>query len=286
MADEDFDVLAAEYVLGTLTAEERTAVEQLAATDTAVAERIAAWERRLGALEGMVEPVEPPPELWARIRDSIAAVQPDAALRLPEIAEAGAARPAASATARGGNVVVLAQRVRRWRMISTLTAAMAAALALAVGLGRYQPDLLPAALRPPVRTQVVEVVKEVPAPPVPTPAQFVAVLQRDATAPAFVLTVDLEKRTLTVRRVASAPEAGKSYELWLVSSKFPGPRSLGLVGGSEFSKPTLASFDRETINDATFAVSLEPAGGSPTGAPTGPVLYAGKLVESVPPATP
>jgi len=29
---------------------------------------------------------------------------------------------------------------------------------------------------------------------------------------------------------------------------------------------------------AAFAVSLEPAGGSPTGAPTGPVLYVGKLV--------
>ena len=28
---------------------------------------------------------------------------------------------------------------------------------------------------------------------------------------------------------------------------------------------------------AAFAVSVEPAGGSPTGAPTGPVLYVGKL---------
>jgi anti-sigma-K factor RskA len=32
------------------------------------------------------------------------------------------------------------------------------------------------------------------------------------------------------------------------------------------------------IKDATFAVSLEPEGGSPTGAPTGPVVFAGKLI--------
>jgi anti-sigma-K factor RskA len=284
MADEDFDPLAAEYVLGTLTAEERTAVEQLAATDPAVAERIAAWERRLGVLEAMVAPVEPPPELWTRIRDSIAAVQPDAALRLPELA--AEAPPRATRAESAGSVILLRQRVRRWRTVSGLVGAIAAVLALAIGLGRYRPELLPPTLQPPVRTQVVEVVKEVPAPPAPTPARFVAVLQRDATAPAFVLTVDLQARTLTVRRVADAPEAGKSYELWLVSSKFPGPRSLGLVGGSEFTKPALASFEPETIHDATYAVSLEPAGGSPTGAPTGPVLFTGKLVEAVPPSTP
>jgi anti-sigma-K factor RskA len=286
MADEDFDPLAAEYVLGTLTAEERTAVEQLAATDPAVAERIAAWERRLGVLEAMVAPVEPPPEVWTRIREAIATEQPEAALRLPEVAEATPLRSAPPDRRSAGNVIVLRQRVRRWRAVSGLVGAIAAVLALAIGLGRYRPELLPPALQPPVRTQVVEVVKEVPAPPAPTPAQFVAVLQRDATAPAFVLTVDLQARTLTVRRVADAPEAGKSYELWLVSSKFPGPRSLGLVGGSEFTKPALASFEPETIHDATYAVSLEPAGGSPTGAPTGPVLFTGKLVEAVPPSTP
>ena len=285
MSDEDFDALAAEYVLGTLTAEERDTVEQLAAQDAGYASRIAAWERRLGTLEAMVDPIEPPAELWTRIRASIVEIHPDAALRLPEVVEGGAPREVAS----GGNVVVLSQRVRRWRMVSTLAGTAAAVLAVAVGLSRYQPDMLPAALRPPVRTQIVEVVKQAPpapVPPAPTPARFVAVLQRDASAPAFLLTVDVDKRTLTVRRVANAPESGKSYELWLVSNKFPGPRSLGLVGDTEFSKPVLASYDPATISDATYAVSLEPAGGSPTGSPTGPVLFTGKLVEAVPPAAP
>jgi anti-sigma-K factor RskA len=281
MADEDFDALAAEYVLGTLTADERATVEQLAAKDTGFAGRIAAWERRLGVLEAMVDPIEPPPEVWTKIRTAIGEIKPDAALRLPEVVEQ---RPEPAA-----NVAVLSQRVRRWRMVSTLTGVAAAVLALAIGLSRYRPELLPPALQPPVRTQVVEVVRQAPAPPpaaAPAPARFVAVLQRDANAPAFVLTVDIDKRTLTVRRVASAPEAGKSYELWLVSDKLPAPRSLGLVGGAEFSRPTLAAYDADTINNATYAVSLEPAGGSTTGAPTGPVLFSGKLVEAVPPATP
>ena len=284
MADEDFDALAAEYVLGTLTAEERDAVERLAAKDSGFAGRIAAWERRLGTLEAMVEPVEPPPELWSRIRERIAEADPEAALRLPEVV-------AAARNGAAGNVVVLARRVRRWRGIAVLTGAMAAALVLAAGIERYRPDLLPPELRLPVETKVVETVVErvvekvveVPQPAPPPQGRFVAVLQRDAGAPAFLLTVDLDRRTLTVRRV-TPPEAGKSHELWLVSDRFPAPRSLGLVGAGEFTRPpALAAYDAATINGATYAVSLEPEGGSPTGAPTGPVLFTGKLVEAVPP---
>lgn len=282
MADDDLDALAAEYALGTLSTEERENAEQLAANDAGFAERIAIWERRLGPLEAMVEPVEPPSELWTRIRAAVAEIEPEAALRLPEVAALSAPRQAGA----GDNVVVLSQRVRRWRMVSTLTGAVAAVLALVIGLGKYRPEMLPPALRPLVRTQVVEKTVEkivqVPA-PAATPARYVAVLQNGAAAPAFLLTVDVDKRTLTVRRVTNAPETGKSYELWLVSSRFPEPRSLGLVGGAEFSKPALTAYDPATISDATFAVSLEPAGGSPTAKPTGPVLFSGKLVEAVPP---
>ncbi len=58
-----------------------------------------------------------------------------------------------------------------------------------------------------------------------------------------------------------------------------------MIGANEFTHPaTLTAYDPETISDATFAVSLEPEGGSPTGQPTGPVLFSGKLVEAVPPA--
>jgi len=283
MADEDFDVLAAEYVLGTLSAEERASVEQLAARDAGFAGRIAAWERRLGALEAMVEPVEPPAEVWTHIRERIIGLAPGSELRLPEVV-AAAAPPEADA----GNVVVLRRRVGRWRSVAALTGAMAAVLVVAIGLERYRPDLLPPALRLPVETRIVERVVErervveVPARPPPAPGRFVAVLQRDAGTPAFLLTVDVETRTLTVRRVAP-PEPGRSHELWLVSDRFPAPRSLGVVGAGEFTQPAaLANYDPATINTATYAISLEPEGGSPTGVPTGPVLFTGRLVEAVP----
>jgi len=292
MADEDLDALAAEYVLGTLSAEERDDVEQRAAKDAGFAGRIASWERRLGTLEEMVDAVEPPPQTWNRIRERIAETEPESGLRLPDVVAAPPGRAAAAAAA---NVVVLSRRVRRWRGVTAVTGLIAAALLLVIGIGRYRPELLPPELRPPVEVKVVEKevekvvekivekVVEVPQPAPPAPGRFVAVLQRDAGAPAFLLTVDIANKTLTVRRVTTTPEAGKSYELWLVSDKLPAPRSLGLVG-NEFTRPAaLASYDPETINGATYAVSLEPEGGSPTGVPTGPVLFSGKLVEAVPP---
>jgi len=142
--------------------------------------------------------------------------------------------------------------------------------------------VLPDALRPPIRTRIVKV----EAPPPPIPAQYVAVLQKDGNSPAFILTVDAGKQTFTVRRVAAAPEPGKSYELWIVSDKLQKPRSLGVIGNRDFTiNPVLSSYDAELVNKATYAVTVEPEGGSPTGVATGPIVFSGKLVESVPPET-
>ncbi len=121
------------------------------------------------------------------------------------------------------NVVQLSSRVRRWRNVASAMTALAAALLVMISMQVYQPDLLPDGIRPKPRTQVVEV----KAPPPPGSAQFVALLQRDAGSPAFILTVDAATRNFTVRKVGAQPEAGKSYELWIVSDKLQRPRSLG-----------------------------------------------------------
>ena len=93
-------------------------------------------------------------------------------------------------------------------------------------------------------------------------------LQGIAGAPAFILTVDAATRNFTVRKVGAPPEAGKSYELWLISDKLPQPRSLGVIGGNDFTaRPVLSGYDADTINGATYAVTVEQAGGSPDGAP-------------------
>jgi anti-sigma-K factor RskA len=82
--------------------------------------------------------------------------------------------------------------------------------------------------------------------------------------------------TIRIMPAAMQQDGGHSLELWAV----PGdgvPRSLGLVpqdGGVIAIGQNLGS---ELAAGVTLAVSLEPEGGSPTGAPTGPVLVAGPL---------
>ena len=68
MYDDDLDALAAEYVLGTLSADERGHAEALLVIDPGFDAAVRQWERRLGELNVMVEAVEPPPEVWDSIR--------------------------------------------------------------------------------------------------------------------------------------------------------------------------------------------------------------------------
>ena len=68
MYDDAQDALAAEYVLGTLSADEREHAEALLTLDPGFATSVRMWERRLGELNVMVEAVEPPPELWDKIK--------------------------------------------------------------------------------------------------------------------------------------------------------------------------------------------------------------------------
>jgi anti-sigma-K factor RskA len=273
MVDDDRDALAAEYVLGTLDPDQRVEAQAMIARDPSFAALVRAWERRLGELNAMVGAVEPPAAIWPRIKSALVGVEPSGQFRLPIADTRTPVRERAQ-------VVSLTRRMRRWRDVSILTGALAAVLAALVVLDMTNPDYLPEPLRR--KPQTVEVVRTVEV-PAKAPSRFVAVLQKDAASPAFLLTVDVESRTLTVRTVAADQQPGKSYELWLVSDRFPVPRSLGLVGAQEFTvRPALAAYDRDTINSATYAVSLEPEGGSPSGVPTGPVLFAGKLVEVTP----
>jgi anti-sigma-K factor RskA len=295
---EDHIALAAEYALGTLDADERAQVETMMATDGEFSAIVHAWEYRLGVLNQMVGSIEPRPIVWENIKAAIGhSTEQRAPLVLPEappapeppaepvIAEAPPAveAPAAAPTPApdNSNVIQLAGRARRWRNVASFVTAVAAALVAMLAVQVYRPEVLPEALRPKPRIQTVEV--KTPAPsPVPS-AQYVALLQRDAGSPAFILTVDAATKNFTVRRVGANAEPGKSFELWLISDKLPQPRSLGVIGGSDFTaRPVLAAYDAGTINAATYAVTVEPAGGSPTGQPTSAPVYVGKLIETVP----
>ncbi|MGH8327964.1 MAG: anti-sigma factor [Steroidobacteraceae bacterium] len=62
------ELLAGEFVLGVLDAEQRRAVLARIETDPAFAHQVAAWERRFGPLAATVPPAEVPPHVWHQIR--------------------------------------------------------------------------------------------------------------------------------------------------------------------------------------------------------------------------
>jgi anti-sigma-K factor RskA len=282
VTDEDQLALAAEYALGTLDADERARADVMIAADQEFAALVEAWGLKFGVLNQMVGSVEPRAEVWDRIREAAGLSGAQLPLLLPETPQPVVEPPPAETTpvAERGNVVAFPREGRRWRTIATAMSAIAAALIALVVTQIVRPDLLPEGLRPTPRTQVVQV----PAAPAPTSAQYVALLQKDAGAPAFILTVDGATRNFTVRKIGdTAPEPGKSYELWVISDRLGAPRSLGVIGEGDFTtRPTLASYDPNIVKNATYAVTLEPQGGSPNGKPSGDPVFAGKLIEAVP----
>jgi anti-sigma-K factor RskA len=285
---EDHIALAAEYALGTLDADERTQVETMMAVDENFLAVVQAWEFRLGVLNQMVGSVEPRPIVWENIRAAVGHSERQAPLVLPEAPSSSSLAPVVAEQVPAvdrSNVIQLSSRVRRWRSIATAATAVAAALVAMLAIEVYQPDLLPDGIRPKPRTQLVEA--KTPSVAAPS-AQYVALLQGQGGGPAFILTVDGATKNFTVRKVgAAAAEPGKSYELWLISDKLPQPRSLGVIGGGDFTaRPVLAFYDSDVVNGAIYAVTVEQAGGSPDGSPHSAPVFTGKLIETVPPGSP
>jgi anti-sigma-K factor RskA len=108
--EENIDGLAAEYVLGSLDAAERSEVEARRTLEGSLKAAIAAWERRLAPLVETVPDVAPPPDLLDRI--------------LGRIADAPVARPAP--------VQRLRRASQRWVRLAVSAGALAACLALAI----------------------------------------------------------------------------------------------------------------------------------------------------------
>jgi anti-sigma-K factor RskA len=115
--------------------------------------------------------------------------------------------------------------------------------------------------------------------PQPFQATHVAILADEAKQPVLLVRADAALAEISVEplRRAAAP-AGKSYELWLLRANNQPPLSLGLIQGTAPQLIVLPRAAADSVRGATgAAVSLEPQGGSPSGAPTGPVIFVGAL---------
>ena len=115
------------------------------------------------------------------------------------------------------------------------------------------------------------------APEVPQGALVVVLAGTDAK-PVLVASADRLSRYLSVKPVARVElAADRTLELWMLPDG-ANPRSLGLISATGVARVALpAPADDALRNIPALAVSLEPRGGSPTGLPTGPVLYSGPV---------
>ncbi len=212
----DIDLLAAEYVLGTLEGDERREAVRLLATDPAFARAVAVWQQRLTPLVAQVAPAAPPADLWGRIEANI----------LPPVT---------------ADVLPFRRRVRFWQGTTVAALAIAASLAAFIVLHQPQP-------------------------------QRVAVLSpMTGGAPVLMATAEANGALIVQPTASITVPTDKDLELWALSKGETKPRSLGVLPASG------RQLTAELAPGTQLLVSLEPKGGSPTGQPTGPVLYGGWL---------
>ncbi len=193
---------------------------------------------------------------WEKLLAPMMRGAPEAAPPADMLARIRAGLPAHATATRSGEtqapaaeILDLRRAARRWRSAAIVASAIAASLAIFVG---------ERALRD--RT---------------APTVYVAAVNRGGEAPALIVRVDMATNRVFVRPVGARGEAGKSLELWYIGDGRT-PVSMGLVGARS---ERLALPEGARPEKAKFAVTVEPEGGSPTGGPTGPVVYAGELVK-------
>jgi len=237
-------MLAGEYALGTLDGGARRRFEALLRQDPDLRRELVFWETRLAQLGLDLSPVKPPPRVWARLRSRIAKPLPHTP----------------------GEKVPWWERINLWRAAFAVSSAVAVAL-LVVLL------LIPAPKRPGA------------GPPQASPAaanqEYMAVIRDRHHDPLWLVTADMRSRTMSVRVMQGYKvPSGKSLELWIMPGKKNAkPMPMGLIPTGGVHRGAMPHKMAAGLKSAhELAVSLEPAGGSPTGEPTGPVLFTATLM--------
>jgi anti-sigma-K factor RskA len=221
---ESIDQLASEYVLGTLDAEQRHAVQQQLEHDDTLARAVSEWEARLLPLVSLATPHPPSESLWHRIATSI-----------------GHPSCPHSQTARWVNSLTF------WKGLSL--AGLCATILMAVLLW----------LTTTASRHLVVLVT----PQSHQPGWLVQSSTQDA----------LELVPLTTDHIPQ----GKTLEFWTQADGWEAPVSLGLVQPGHPVHISLQQLPPLQTNQR-FELTLEREGGSPTGQPTGPIQFIGRMV--------
>jgi len=239
---DDLQVLAGEYVLGTLPAAERLAVSQRLATEPALQHAVNDWEERLLPLTQLAEPVPLPAHLASRIEASLQGTRQQA--RAPAV-------PAATMRPRNASRGWW-NHLGLWRALAGSGFAMAAVMA-AVLVTRTAPVAAP-------------------------PKFMVVLVAPQDKAPGWVVQASSTRQiSLIPLGVAEVP-ADKALEFWTKADGWNGPVSLGLVKPGQPLQLALDKLPPLQPNQL-FELTLEPPTGSPIGKPTGPIQFIGRAVQ-------
>ena len=233
---ELYQVLAAEYVLGTLDSQARKRFKRLVGERSYVRRSVEAWELRLSPLAEQLPPVQPSDRVWRNILREIEAV------------------PAETKRRRHAGFW---SSLLLWR--STAFAALAGLVVLLV----FQWLLLkPQASKMP---------------------SYIAVLESNNHAPMFVAAASYHPSQMVVRMMdKSSIYPNKDLELWCLMKGNEAPWSMGILAREHETVFKLNEHDWKMMDEAAgLAISAEPVGGSPTGNPTGPIMYKGMFVSLI-----
>lgn len=260
-----WEAQAGEYALGSLRGTERDVYERILANEEDARAKVAWWQNKLSALDSRMLPVEPPPHLlpliMRRIRQSSAPPERNVKAGYAEHSDQTMdVLPKPARHSDPNNVVPHRRhRARRsnliWKSITGL--ATAASVAMAALLLQSQPQNV----LPPSGPQL----------------NMVSIVQNESQEPVWVLSTTNNSDQLQV--VALTPptlEDNQAFELWMVKPDDAGVSSVGLLPTSE-GESLLLTLPINTADAQLFAVSVEPAGGSPEAVPTGPVLFSGAI---------
>jgi len=258
------DRLASEYALGTMSGPERRRFERLLADDRDLRNLVADWELRLNLLAETAPAVEPPESVWNGI--------------VREIAPAPAPAPVHESW-----LDRLWDSLAFWRAAAALAGATAAALVFYVALrptmGPEQIAALDGRLAR-IEDATRGLARRVDA--IASLPTHVAVLLDKDQRPMMTADLDVADGRLVLRLNLTPPRdfTTNVLEVWLVLPDGK-RRSLGVFPSERPGTTAALVLPHDTADalaKAALAVSLEPKGGSTTGQPSGPVLFAGALM--------
>ncbi|SAK83503.1 Anti-sigma-K factor rskA [Caballeronia fortuita] len=238
-AANDDELRCAEYALGVLDAQARAALEADVPRDPALQRTLDVWQQRLTPLADDIRSIEPPERVWTRIRH-------DLGLMTPRRAD-------------------LLARKRWWDNLSLWRWLTAGASVAALALLATNLVWMRQAAQAPTTAAV--------------PGEYIlaSIASKDGLVH-WTATVDVRRARIVITptvRVTVPPN--RATELWLIP---PNAKPIAL-GVFPFDQPATISLPAEIVAQmnaqAVLAVSEEPPGGSPTGAPTGPVLATGQM---------